>query len=94
MTTLTAEDARRYSDDFRATGMDFEVSGCYVLGKDLGGFVNAEERRALENLIGIIRDESDGGFARARMLAQGPRTWKNDPKALLERVAALEAGLE
>jgi hypothetical protein len=65
-----------------------------VLGKDLGGFVNAEERRALEKLIGIIRDESDGGLARARMLGQGPRIWKGDSEALLERVAALEAGLE
>jgi predicted nucleotidyltransferase len=88
-----AADDRRYSDEVFEAGVTSEAAGAFVLGTELGTFLDDRELRSVRSLTASLIDESDGGHARTRMLRQGPPNWNRSPEELLERVRAFERGL-
>jgi predicted nucleotidyltransferase len=87
-------DPGRFEPDPRAEGLSFEARGPYLLGRELGAFVDERERRILDDLIGRLLRETDRGVAQGVMLREAPAGWGRDPRALIERVRGLEIGLE
>lgn len=90
---VTAEHPRRYSDEVTEEGIEFEFVSAYLLGRDIGGIVNSEERRAIATFMVKVRDENDRDATQARMANVAPLSWRRDPETLLARLNAFEEGL-
>jgi predicted nucleotidyltransferase len=50
------DDSRRFGDDVIAAGLEYEVAGAFLIGKDLGPLCSPEERQLLVNFIAKLRD--------------------------------------
>jgi predicted nucleotidyltransferase len=50
------DDARRFSDDVIATGLEYQVIGAFLIGKDLSPLCSAEERQLVVSFITQLRD--------------------------------------
>jgi predicted nucleotidyltransferase len=91
---LPDDDPRRFTPEIIATGLNYEETCSFILGRELAEMVNEPERLAIESFISTARDESDGGRTQALMLQSGPPSWRSNPGELLLKLEALERGLK
>lgn len=85
------DDDRRWSPD--AGGRSHDEVSAFLLGRDIRGIVNDQERSMVLALLDRIEGETDGGRAQAGMLRLAPPSFRDRPDDLLLRVAALRAGV-
>jgi predicted nucleotidyltransferase len=50
------EDERRFADDVVATGLQYEVTGAFLIGKDVSPLCSGEERNLVVSFIARLRD--------------------------------------
>jgi predicted nucleotidyltransferase len=50
------DDTRRFGDDVIAAGLEYDVTGAFLIGKDLAPLCSAGERQLLVNFIAQLRD--------------------------------------
>jgi predicted nucleotidyltransferase len=86
------ESDRRWTRE--TEGVAHEDVSAFLLGLDTGGFADAAERDLLFQLLGVIREERDGGYAQAAMLRLAPPALRGRPEVLLRRLGAFERGLQ
>ncbi len=88
------DDPRRYEFEVIDLGFTMETVGCFILGKEIAAIIDPPDRVPVVQVIERVQEESDGGRARSLMLRKGPQIWKGDPRALLDRLAALAEGIQ
>lgn len=89
-----ADDDRRFSDLVYENDMTSETAGAFVLGTELGAWIDARERNKIDSLFDLLLEEVDGGRTRAVMLRNAPSAWGRDTEELLNRVLGFKQGLE
>lgn len=90
---LAEEDPRRFDDEVFLSGLTYEETSAYFLGKDIGQIVNATESAKVDAFLEILRDESHPTLAQTRMLMASPASWRKSPKVLLQRLEVFAKGL-
>jgi predicted nucleotidyltransferase len=90
---VETEDERRYSRAVWDLGMDFDQSGAYVLGLEIGRLANASERAAIDSFLAKTMAVDDPDLSQVRMTALGPATWSKNPEELTRRLEALQKGI-
>jgi predicted nucleotidyltransferase len=83
---------RRFSSEVPDELTEFEDVAPYLLGRDIGTVVNAEERDCLEGFVARVQDEALGPPLLARLARHGPPSWR-DPDDVALRVLAFRRGL-
>jgi predicted nucleotidyltransferase len=87
------DDTRRFGDDFVAAGLEYELTGAFLIGKDLGSLCSPEEGHLLVSFIAKLRDtdsRSSQLFRRA-IESEFDDSDRPLPEALIK---AFESGLQ
>ncbi len=90
---LQPDDPTRFDDAVLEANVTYQQSSAFVLGRDLAGMVNEQERTVISHFIKRTRNTGDLSATQARMLRLGPTAWEENPEELLARIDALELGL-
>ncbi len=86
-----AEQDRRFDLIGESADLDYENTGAFALGLDVGRLVDAKERAIVERFLADARNE-DSRTA-ARLLRVGPALWRVNEDRLPARLAAFDRGL-
>ncbi len=87
------DDERRFDDEVIAAGVEADLAGPFVLGKEVPRIVDATEIVLVQQFIAKVRDEDDPHGTQAKMSRNGPSRWKAEPKELLRYVEAFGRGM-
>jgi len=90
---LGSDADERFSDEVVDLGMNFEDVSPFVLGKQLGGLVDEQERGLVQRFLSATEDPGDPLATLPRMARRAPAAWK-DPNRLRLRLIAFRHGLE
>jgi predicted nucleotidyltransferase len=90
---LAEDDPRRFDDEVFQSGLAYEETSAFFLGKDIGKITNEAELARINAFLEILRDESHTTLAQSRMLIASPASWRKDPKLLLQRLEVFDKGL-
>jgi predicted nucleotidyltransferase len=79
-----------YGPDITSQQIEYELVSAYLLGCEIGGIANDEERSLVERFIErLLADEG----TRSLMARLGPRSWKGDAEELVPRLQAFWRGV-
>jgi predicted nucleotidyltransferase len=90
---LAEDDPRRFDDEVFQSGLAYEETSAFFLGKEAGKITNEAELAGINAFLEILRDESHTTLAQSRMLIVSPESWRKDPKLLLQRLEVFDKGL-
>jgi predicted nucleotidyltransferase len=83
---------RRFSPDVLALRFDSEDVGAYLLGRDITGMVDKEERSLVDSFLEIATREDHPTATLVRLAQAGPRGLRDDLDAVLRRLRAFAQG--
>jgi predicted nucleotidyltransferase len=90
---LAEDDPRRFDDEVFQSGLAYEETSAFFLGKEIGKIANEAELARINAFLEILRDESHATFAQSRMLIASPASWQKEPEILLRRLEVFDKGL-
>ncbi len=82
----------RFSDEVFELGLSYEEAGPFLLARQISGMVNDIERVEVERFVKEASDEDDPSGVQAKLLAQGPPSWRRDPEELSRSIRAFGRG--
>ncbi len=93
---LPVDDPRRFEDEIYDAQIDFEDSCAFLLGRDIGGVVDPEERAAVLAFLDMAADEKDPYQTAIKLVRSAPSTWgfelADRERSLETRLGALQLG--
>lgn len=95
LTSFEAENVeRQFSPEVLEAGIRYEEVSPYLLGRDLRGLVDQDERTSVMTFIALAKGQADGGRTQILMLEQAPiPAWREHPEEFRAAVAAFESGV-
>jgi len=85
------DDARRFDDDVYAAGLDFDESGPFVLGREVGAVCRPSHRELIAEFLGMLASEDAPTHIRMRRRVRA--WWRSDPRELTKRLVAFRLGI-
>lgn len=89
---LPVDSDRRYSAEVPDDLTEYDDVGPFLLGRDVGAMVNAEERRRVLDFVAVVEDEARGPRILERLARLGPVVWR-DPEDVLQRILVFRRGI-
>ena len=90
---LAEDDPRRFDDEVFQSGLSYEETSAFFLGKEIGKITNEAELARINAFLEILRDESHATLAQSKMLIASPASWRKDPTILLQRLDVFDKGI-
>jgi predicted nucleotidyltransferase len=90
---LAEDDPSKFDDEVFQSGLAYEETSAFFLGKEIGKIANETELAKINAFLEILRDASHATLAQSRMLIASPVSWRKDPKVLLRRLEVFDKGL-